>query len=291
MYTNGTMNSIRKLALAEYPPLLRELHKPPEDLYMVGELPPANYIYLTVVGARRYSDYGKQVCEKLIESLRGLPVVIVSGLAFGIDTIAHKAALKNNIKTIAIPGSGLREDIIAPLSHQNIARKIVETGGALLSPFPEETPGANWTFPVRNEIMAGISHATLVIEAVRKSGTLITAKHAGDFNRNVLTVPGSIFSKLSEGPHMLIRLGATPITNGNELVEALGFKAEVKREEINYSDLSDDEMKVMEALASPLCRDLLLEKLEMETAEVNALISLLEIKGLIEETMGELRRV
>ncbi|MEK7607631.1 MAG: DNA-processing protein DprA [Patescibacteria group bacterium] len=285
------MNSIRKLTLEEYPALIRELPKPPEDLYIVGELPPANYIYLTVVGARRYSDYGKQVCEKLIEGLRGLPVVIVSGLAFGIDIIAHKAALKNNIKTIAIPGSGLRDDVITPATHINIAKRILEAGGALLSPFPPETPGANWTFPVRNEIMAGISHATLVIEAVRKSGTLITAKHATDFNRNVLTVPGSIFSNLTEGPHMLIRLGATPITSVSELIEALGFKSDIKREEINYSDLGEDEIKIMEALASPLSRDLLLEKLGMETGKVNALISLLEIKGMIEETMGELRRV
>ena len=291
MNSIGKTRDIRKLASEEYPALIRELHKLPEDLYMVGELPPVNYIYLTVVGARRYSDYGKQACEKLIGGLRGLPVVIVSGLAFGIDIIAHKAALKNNIKTIAIPGSGLREDVITPLSHQNIAREIVEAGGALLSPFPPETPGANWTFPVRNEIMAGISHATLVIEAVRKSGTLITAKHATDLNRNVLTVPGSIFSKLSEGPHMLIRLGATPITNSDELIEALGFKTNVKREEINYSDLSEDEIKIMEALSSPLSRDLLMKKLEMETGRINALISLLEIKGLIEETMGELRRV
>ncbi len=287
----NSIRNIRKLSLGEYPALIRELHKPPEDLYIIGKLPPANFIYLTVVGARRYSDYGKQVCEKLIEGLRGLPVVIVSGLAFGIDIIAHRAALKNNIKTIAIPGSGLDEDVITPSAHQDVAKRILEAGGALLSPFPPETPGANWTFPVRNEIMAGISHATLVIEAVRKSGTLITAKHATDFNRNVLTVPGSIFSKLSEGPHMLIRLGATPITNSEELIYALGFKTDVKREEINYSDLSEDEIKIVETLVYPLSRDDLIDKLGMETGRVNALISLLEIKGMIEETMGELRRI
>jgi len=287
----NSIKNIRKLKPEEYPVLLQQLPKIPKNLYIIGDLPPANYIYLTVVGARKYSDYGQKVCEKLIEGLRGLPVVIVSGLAFGIDIIAHKAALKNHLKTIAIPGSGLNEDVIVPFAHINIAREIVKSGGALISPFSPETPGASWTFPARNEIMAGISHVTLVIEAEEKSGTLITSKHATELNRIVCVVPGSIFSSLSTGPHKLIRLGATPITNAGELIEALGFKAEAKHEEINYSDLSPDEIKVIEALAEPLSRDDLLEKLGMEVNKLNTLISLLEIKGLVEETLGEMHRV
>jgi len=287
----NSITNIRKLEKEEYPALLKQLPKIPRNLYIIGDLPPAHYIYLTVVGARRYSDYGQRVCEKLIEGLRGLPVVIVSGLAYGIDIIAHKAALKNNLKTIAIPGSGLNEDVLVPFAHRNIAHEIVRAGGALLSPFSPDTPGANWTFPVRNEIMAGISHVTLVIEAEEKSGTLITSKHATELNRIVCVVPGSIFSSLSSGPHKLIRLGATPVTNTKELIEALGFNIEAKHEEINYSDLSPEEIKIMEALVNPLSRDDLLNKLEMEINKLNSLISLLEIKGLVEETLGELRRV
>jgi DNA processing protein len=146
-------------------------------------------------------------------------------------------------------------------------------------------------FPVRNRIMAGISHATLVVEANIKSGTLITSKFAGEFNRNVLAVPGSILSEQSEGPHMLIRLGATPITSGDDLTEALGFKAGAKRGEIDYSNLSSDERKVVETLSSPLSREDLIERLGMETGKVSALISILEIKGIIEERLGELRKV
>lgn len=285
------MNSIRKLELEEYPPLLRQLSRPPKDLYAVGELPPSHYIYVTFVGARKNSDYGKKVCETLIGGLRGLPIVIVSGLAFGIDTIAHRAALKNNLKTIAIPGSGLREDVIAPWAHQNIAREIVESGGALLSPFPPETPGADWTFPARNEIMAAISHATLVIEARKESGTLITARNALNFSRDVFTVPGSIFSDLTEGPHDLIRQGARPITNCAELIEALGFKSKTNGKQTDYSGLSADELKILEILADPAARDSLLQKTGMEIGRLNTLISLLEIKGLVEETLGELRRI
>lgn len=285
------MNSIRKLSFEEYPPLLREIHDPPKELFIRGELPSAENIFLTVVGSRKNSQYGYEAVDTLFESLRGLPVVIVSGLAFGIDAIAHESALRNGLKTVAVPGSGLNEEVIYPASNQMLAQRILDAGGALISPFPANTIGTNWTFPTRNRVMAGMSHATLVIEAEIKSGTLITSKHATEFNRNVLTVPGSIFASQSAGPHMLIRLGATPITSGAELVEALGFKSDAKREEIDYSDLSPEEIKIVEILAEPHTRDDLFDKLDMETSKVSALISLLEIKGVIEEKLGELRKV
>jgi DNA processing protein len=284
------MNSIRELTFDEYPPLLKEIPSPPKALYIRGELPGNEYTFLTIVGSRRYSDYGKEAVEMLIESLRGLPVVIVSGLAFGIDAIAHKAAIKHGLKTIAIPGSGLSSQIIYPSSNKKLALEIIEHGGALISPFEESTSAATWMFPIRNRIMAGISHATLVVEAEIKSGTLITSKHATEFNRDVFAIPGSIFSNQSAGPHMLIRLGATPITCGKDLVEALGFKVDEKRAPPDYSDLSPDEMRIIEKLESPLSRDDLYEKLGMEASVINSLISLLEIKGYVEEFLGELRK-
>jgi DNA processing protein len=282
------MNSIRELTFDEYPPLLKEIHSPPKALYIRGGLPGNEYTFLTIVGSRRYSDYGKEAVEMLIESLKGLPVVIVSGLAFGIDAIAHRAAIKHGLKTIAIPGSGLSSQIIYPASNKKLAFEILEHGGALISPFEESVQAAPWMFPVRNRIMAGISHATLVVEAEIKSGTLITSKHATDFNRDVFAIPGSIFSNQSAGPHMLIRLGATPITCGNDLIEALGFSVDQKRAALDYSKLSPEEMRVIEALETPLSRDLLHEKLGMETSLLNSLISLLEIKEFIYESCGEL---
>lgn len=287
------MNSIRKILPPEHPALLREIYDPPKFLYIQGKLPDKdiNYVYLTVVGSRKNSEYGKTVTETLIESLKGLPVVIVSGLAYGIDSIAHRSALRAGLITIAVPGSGLNPKNLYPASHKELAEEIVAAGGAVLSPFENDTVGNNWTFPARNRIMAGMAHATLVIEAEIKSGTLITSKYATDFNRNVLTVPGQIFASQSAGPHMLIRLGATPITTGAELVEALGFKTDIKREEKKYSDLSPDEMKIIKLLQNPIAKDILFEKLDMETGKINSLISFLELKGLIKEECGELRLI
>lgn len=286
------MNSIKEIPRDEYPALLREIDDPPERLFIRGELPEDANTFLTVVGSRRYSDYGKEATETLIESLRGYPVAIVSGLAYGIDAIAHRAALRNGLKTVAVPGSGLREDILYPAAHLPLAEDILAAKGCLLSPFGDEVSGAPWAFPVRNRIMAGMSHAVLVIEAEIKSGTLITSKYATEFNRNVLTIPGSIFSSQTAGPHMLIRLGATPITTGAELIEALGFKADEARKETDYSDLSQDELAIVECLHNPLPRDDLYEKLpSMEVSKINSLISLLEIKGIIEEKLGEFRKI
>lgn len=285
------MNSIQTLLPEEYPHLLAQISGLPKRLYIRGELPSDQYTFLTIVGSRRHTEYGKEVVEMLVKSLSGLPVVIVSGLAFGIDTIAHKAALSAGLKTVAIPGSGLSPDVLYPASNHGLAELIVEAGGALISPFENDTVGAPWTFPVRNRIMAGMSHATLVIEAEIKSGTLITSKHATEFNRNVFTVPGSILSKQSAGPHMLIRLGATPITTGDELVEALGFKVEQKKISYDHKDLSDEETRVLTALENPLSREELIHKLGENASTVNSLISLLEIKGVIEEIMGEFRKV
>lgn len=285
------MNSIRILPPEDWPPLLRETPAPPKKLSIVGTLPAPSNVFLTVVGSRRYSEYGKEAVETLIRSLKGLPVVIVSGLAFGIDALAHKAALRHGLLTVAVPGSGLAPDSLYPVANQNLAIDIVNAGGCLLSPFDDDVKAAQWTFPVRNSVMAGISHATLVIEAGIKSGTLITSKYATEFNRNVLAVPGSIFSSQSAGPHMLIRLGATPITNGDELVDALGFKPDAKRETRDYSDLSESEMKIVSLLAAPLPREELFDRLDMDASEASSLISLLEIKGVVEERLGELRLV
>jgi DNA processing protein len=283
------MDSIREIRTDEYPAVLQEMHRPPERLYIRGTLPREDWVHLTVVGARKYSDYGRDVVETLISGLRGLPVVIVSGLALGIDSIAHRAALKAGLPTIAVPGSGISDEAIYPGIHRELAREIISRGGAVLSPFEPDMKATEWSFPVRNRIMAGLSRAVLIVEAERKSGTLITGKYATELNRDVLTVPGSIFSKNSEGPHMLIRLGATPITSVAELVEALGLEESKAVEEKDYSDLSPDELRAVKALEQPLSRDDLIDALGMDIEEANALISILELKGLVKETLGEFR--
>jgi DNA processing protein len=284
---------IKNLLKKNFPPLLKEIPDPPKEMRIVGELknnPETKY--LAVVGSRKYSQYGKEVCEHLIKGLRGYPIVVVSGLALGIDSIAHRAALDAGLQTIAVPGSGLSEKVLYPSTHLGLAKEIVKNGGALISEFADDFKATPYSFPQRNRIMAGMSHATFVIEAELQSGTLITSKYAIEYNRDVFTVPHSIFSKTSEGPHMLLRLGATPITSSNDIITALGLRP---KEELfqtrDYSDCSTDEKEVIEILHEPLSRDQIIRLLGKPVFVTQTILATMEIKGLITEKFGEVHLV
>ena len=282
---------IIKLDLTEFPPQLWETPEPPKELWRVGELPPPDSTLLTVVGARKHSAYGKEACESLIAGLAGYDITIVSGLALGIDSIAHRAAIKAGLRTLAVPGSGLDPKVLYPRSNLRLAEEIVNAGGVLLSEFPPETPAAPWTFPKRNRIMAGLAKATMVIEAERRSGTLITSRLATDYNRDVFAVPGEIFSLLSEGPNMLIALGATPIHESADIIRALGFAFdETPEREKDYSHLTELEQSVMAALTSMKYREQLIEELELSPSEGNIILMKMEIAGHIKETAHGIRR-
>lgn len=283
--------SIRELKNDEFPPLLKELPDPPKKLFLAGNLPKEENKILCVVGSRKYTDYGKEVCEKLITELKGYPITIVSGLALGMDSVAHKLALINNLQTVAVPGSGLNPKNLYPSSHLHLAEEIIASGGGLISEFEPEFKATLWSFPQRNRIMAGISHAVLIIEAEIKSGTLITSRLATEYNREVMTVPGSIFSKNSQGPHMLIRLGATPVTSGEDILKVLGLETETKEnlQEKLFNDLSPEEEKIVELLRNPMSRDDLIRESAMSASTVNMILTAMEIKGIITESMGEIR--
>lgn len=274
----------------DIPYRLKEIPHPPKALAYVGKLPSENLVYLTVIGSRRHTSYGKEVTRKLIESLRGLPVVIVSGLALGVDAIAHELAISVGLPTIAFPGSGLDQKVLYPRSHLNLAKRIVENGGAIISEFKHDQSATMWTFPQRNRLMAGISDAVLIIEAEEKSGSLITTKLATDYNRTVLSVPGSIFSECSSGTNMLLRLGATPITNEKDLREALGFAPQNNANIEMLEDCSPEEKNVLQILREPLTRDELIRAIDLPITKANTLISSMEIKGLIKEEYGQMRR-
>ena len=278
---------MKELSLSKFPRRLREITDPPKKLYIEGNLPPEDYKWLAVVGSRKYSSYGKEVTESLIAGLGSYPVVIVSGLALGIDAIAHRSALSAKLLTVAVPGSGLDRSVLYPSTNRRLADDILASKGALLSEFEPTFSATAWSFPQRNRILAGLSDAVLVIEAEQKSGALITSKFATEYNRDVLTVPGSIFSSSSTGPHMLIRLGAVPITTAGDLREALGFKASEKVVR-DYSSCTEEERRVIELLQNPLSRDDLLSQLDLPTGKANALLSLMEIKELIKESGGEI---
>ncbi len=278
---------MKELSPNKFPRRLQEITDPPKKLYIDGTLPDEDYKWLAVVGSRKYSNYGKEVTETLIAGLAGYPVVIVSGLALGIDAIAHRSALTAKLPTVAVPGSGLDRSVLYPSTNRRLAEEILKSGGALLSEFEPTFQATAWSFPQRNRILAGLSDAVLVIEAEQKSGALITSKFATEYNRDVFTVPGSIFSSSSAGPHMLIKLGATPITSPADLREALGFKASEKVVR-NYSDCTAEEKKVIELLQNSMSRDDLVDEFAIPIGKANALLSIMELKGLIKETGGEL---
>ncbi len=282
---------IKKLPKGKFPKALLEIPQPPKELWIMGELPPKDLIYLCVVGSRRFTSYGKEVCEKIIAGLAGYPIVIVSGLALGMDAIAHKKALVTGLKTLVFPGSGLSYEAMHPKTNILLAKEIVEKGGCLISEFEPNFRATLWGFPMRNRLMAGISKATLIIEAEEKSGTLITARLATEYNRDVLAVPGSVFSPNSKGTNRLIRQGATPVTCAEDVLEALGFEQEKKedRQARLFEDLSKEEKIVINLLREPMPRDELIRTIKMPIGESNSLLSVMEIKGLIKEELGEIR--
>jgi len=275
---------VRPLKTMEFPPLLAEIPTPPKELWAVGRIPPLELKLLTVVGSRQYTTYGKQVVEKLIGDLVGYPIGIVSGLALGIDGLAHEAALKAKLYTVAVPGSGLDESVLYPASHRQLARKIIENGGGLISELPPEAKAALWTFPQRNRLMAGMSQATLLIEASEKSGTLITARMTVDYNRELLVVPGSIFSKNSLGTHQFLKLGATPITRAEDILSVLGIDQTVAQKTQSFVplfDLSPLEKQIIKLLFEPTDRDTLIRRLGQPSHLVNPILMEMEMKDLI----------
>lgn len=285
------MNEIKIITEKEIPYPLKEIPQPPKKLYIKGMLPKEGSKVLCVVGARKHSSYGEEVCRKLILGLKGYNICIVSGLAVGIDGIAHRAALDAGLQTVAFPGSGLDEKILYPARHARLAEEIVYENGGLISEFEMDQTGAYWTFPQRNRLMAGISCATIVIEAELKSGTLITSKLATDYSRDVGAVPGQITSKLSEGPHMLIRLGATPITCSEDILEMLGFNRPEKgliQKELPLN-LSGNELKIVQALKiEPSTNEALIMKTGLSARELHEAISSLEIQNIITASSSKL---
>lgn len=305
------LEDIKKLEPADFPFLLRQIPDPPKLLYTCGNTdllqqvgPPEGSTehihYICIVGSRRYTRYGESICKTLIQGLAGLPVIIVSGLALGIDAIAHRAALNARIKTIAVPGSGLHPDVLYPRSHFMLAEEIVEKGGLLLSEYEPLTRASPWSFPMRNRIMAGMCHAVLIIEAENDSGTLITARLGLDYNRNIGAVPGSVLSENSSGTNGLIKKGATVITSVDDLKEFLGFTVENSLDtsegsdrkrnkwEVNpYENCSSEELALLELIYEPQTRDSLLGLSGLPLSQLQVVLSMLELRGLTNEAYGQ----
>ncbi len=279
---------IKILLKEELPLLLGETPHPPEILYFKGELPKEKLIHLAVVGTRRFSSYGKEACERIVSELAEYKIVIVSGLASGIDTIAHKTAISNGAKTIAVLGSGLGQKVLYPRQNYGLSQEIVEKGGCVLSEYPYAMQAALYTFPQRNRIIAGLSKGTFVVEAPAKSGALITADFALDYNREVFSLLGSIFAINSEGTNKLIKSGAIPVSSADDILRALGIEVET---EIKKLSLSPAEERIVSALTEPMSHDELIKKTGLPAKEINSILGIMEIRGIIKETGGEIYKL
>jgi DNA processing protein len=282
---------IKKIDPIEAFPQLAEIPEPPKSLNIRGTLDrTVGTKFVTVVGSRKHTTYGGNVCQSLIQGLAGYPVTIVSGLALGIDSIAHQAALDAGLPTIAFPGSGLDWNVLYPPSHRGLAEDILEAGGAIISEYPNNTIGAYWTFPRRNRLEAGISDITIIIEAEEASGTLITARLGTEYNKIVGAVPGPITSDSSKGANWLIRMGAVPITCVQDILQEIGFAENISAKDSEYLMLNADEEKVLSLLNEPKTKEELIEELGLDVNEANVIFSTLEIKGVIKETLGYVER-
>ncbi len=264
----------------DYPLLLKNIYDPPLFLFYQGnkKLLASKYL-LTIVGSRTTTVYHQSTTQKIISRLATTPLILVSGLAIGIDTLVHQKALKNNLPTIAVLGSGIDRKVLYPQTNIRLAQSIVNQGGLILSEYPPDTLPALHQFPQRNRILAGLAKATVVISGAAKSGTLITAQCALDENREVFALPGNINLRLCQGPNSLLSSGASVLTEAEDILKF--YKLETKNTQDNLA-LSVDEQKIINLLKlEPQKIEVLANVLGLKLNLMQSIISQLEIKGLV----------
>jgi len=281
------------LADPDYPRLLREIPDPPPFLYVSGRLD-SSALKIAVVGSRNATGYGLTTTKNLCAGLASLGITIISGMARGIDTAAHEGAMAGGGKTIAVLGSGLER--IYPAENAKLFHRISENG-AVVSEFPLLTEPEGHNFPLRNRIISGMSLGTVVVEATKKSGSLITARLAAEQNREVFAVPGSIQSFKSTGTHTLIKQGAKLVEHAQDIVEELAPFLEINKRpgntppdavDENLASLSVDESQVYKALEPyPIHIDTLIRNISMEPGKLSSILLKLELNGMIQQLPGK----
>jgi len=269
----------------DYPRRLKEINQSPPVLFIQGSINVEDDWAVAVVGTRRVTPYGRQVADELGRFLAQNGVTVISGLARGVDAIAHHAALEAGGRTIAVLGSGV--DVIYPPEHRKLAMEIVQQG-ALLSDYPVGTQPDGVNFPPRNRIISGLSLATVVVEAGEKSGALITAEFAVDQGKDVFAVPGSILNAQSEGTNRLIEQGARPLLKFSEILETLQLdRIPEKQLTRKLNPMTNVEQTLFSQLTNePLHIDQLCEKTGLPIADVSATLTMMELKGLVSQVGG-----
>lgn len=275
--------------------ILLEIPDCPEKIFYKGKIfDRKDTKFLAIVGSRNHSSYAKMALEKIMSEISGYNIVIISGIALGIDTLAHEFSLQNNLKTIAIPGSGISEKVLYPRSNLGLAKKILDNNGVILSEFNPEEKSMPYFFPQRNRIMAGLADAVLVVEAAKKSGTLITARLATEYNKDLSVIPNSIFSDFSAGSNQLLKQGAHPIFSGKEILELFGIDPEneekISQKKLDFSNFTDDEIKILKVLNEPKTKEKIQEETKFGITQLNTTLSILEIKNVIIQKLGKFRK-
>ena len=285
---------IKVLTIADnnYSGLLKEIYDPPQLLYYKGKLENSQDYNIAVVGTRKFTAYGRQITEKIVSELVPNKITIVSGLAHGIDTIAHNACLEAGGRTIAVLGSGLDKQNIYPSANRYLAEKIIASEGLIFSEFPLGTPPLRHNFPQRNRIISGLALGSLIVEAGEKSGALITARFALEQNREIFAIPGNVFSPVSIGPNNLIKQGAKTVVKAADIIETLDL-AQVTTYIENKKIIpeSNEEEIVLSCLShEPAHIDELVRLTKINTALISSTLIIMEMKGMV-KNLGNMQYV
>lgn len=281
-----------KINSLKYPPRLKAIKKPPELLYCKGKWKADIFANcLAVVGSRQMTSYGRRVTDELVGKIASCGVTIVSGFMYGVDAQAHRAALSAGGRTIAVMPCGI--DLIHPEYQEDLYREILAKGSLIISEIEGDFPPTLWSYPRRNRIVAGLSQATLVVEAGVKSGSLITADLTKKFGRKLLAVPGQLTSSVSQGTLQLIKEGAGMVTSADDILAVYGFKSvgaslPAGRQACAPRQLSSLEEKIIEKLSQePRAVDILSRLLNIPAAKLGATLSLMQLRGLVGQEGGK----
>lgn len=268
-----------------YPPLLKQINDPPPYLYVKGDLSIKNNKVVAVVGTRYPSPYGQTATKELAQRLVEEGYTIVSGMARGIDSMAHKSAIDNKGRTVAVFGCGI--NVVYPESNKELSKKIIDHG-ALITEYSINTPPLQMNFPERNRIISGMATALIVVEASLNSGTMITVSHALDQGREVFAAPGQIYSMMSQGTNRLIKHGATMIDSIDTLIEELNNLTSFEDEDKRPQQVPDAYVDILKYISNePVALDTVISQSNIETSKVMSILTEMELNGFVKQLPGK----
>ncbi|MEZ4180089.1 MAG: DNA-processing protein DprA [Candidatus Doudnabacteria bacterium] len=279
-----TKNQIKTTSYfdSSYPKRLKELFDPPLLLFYIGDLKILDHISIAIVGNRKVSSYGKLIPDILLKDFMCFKITIISGLAYGIDTLSHQAALKYQLPTCAVLGGGLSDQNLYPKTNLSLAKQIIKNGGLLLSEYYPHNQARGYQFVARNRIIAALSHLTVIAECPQKSGALITAQYAIELGKPTGAVPGSILTQQSRGSHQLLEQGAFPIINAQSIANILQLELPNLSQSKPSVQLSQEAQAVLKCIQkSPSTLDQIILQTQISPQQILTAITELEINEMI----------